>query len=562
MSRKANKKHAITPEMLQIGITKVMEKTEDRLLLRADRIENIINEQAVQHNQFKPYWTGFKINNKNKLIHNSSSILQTWDGGKYDKPITDNKQCFQKTRNFWCREKYKPIGSKLFYPIFCQLYQYIDGFGGRNVCDTDKILLFIDIMDRLLAENIKFVRTSAKPVILHATFFKANKFKDFCGAFLEIFNNSKYSIEWGAVKVTKSVRKTNNDRATSQYIRDPNRATDLHDSFVTHLKNIKLQIINCNNMNTIKHSMKRFMDWIRNNGDTVSNMIPMKEDMKENDEEIEGNGDMKIINDNSNNIHWAPNIGYITNSNGNNNSFRTFQSTNHFINGPNRIHNNINMYRMNNSDRNNNRHNARELHIQQMRMSTLYHNHYYPYVPNTCCCNCNYIVPFNTVHYTHMPQVSQIQLPPIPISIQHIPPVIPYVYAPNTAAAPISMPQITNINQDEIQSTCISRSPMNISTNSFAVTPPQGPQTQTQSVLPESIGSNINNNSNSKPETETVITFRSMNNNNNNNNNNNIGDLNGNNNSILDQIAYNSIDNGDLNGNNNSILDQIAYNSI
>ena len=58
--------------------------------------------------------------NSDEMIENVLQPLRKWNGGKYDKVVTD---AFKKTRNYWNREKSKAIGESLIYPIFKQLLQ-------------------------------------------------------------------------------------------------------------------------------------------------------------------------------------------------------------------------------------------------------------------------------------------------------------------------------------------------------------------------------------------------------------------------------------------------------
>ena len=134
----------------------------------------------------------------------------------------------------------------------------------NNIDIKDKVLLYLDILVKILDLKIKFKRTSPKPLVLHAIYFKPNEFKDFCKELIKIFNfDDSTIIEWGSPKVTKSFKKKGDKRAKSKYIRDAERAKKLHDSFIHHLSSIRSNIENCNDMeDLIKCKIDNLMEWM------------------------------------------------------------------------------------------------------------------------------------------------------------------------------------------------------------------------------------------------------------------------------------------------------------
>ena len=88
----------------------------ERLQKRAIVLQQEINSKGRQN----PHWIQFKIMNLDEMIENVLQPLREWNGGKYDKAVTD---AFKKTRDYWNREKSKSIGESLIYPILSQLLQ-------------------------------------------------------------------------------------------------------------------------------------------------------------------------------------------------------------------------------------------------------------------------------------------------------------------------------------------------------------------------------------------------------------------------------------------------------
>ena len=71
-------------------------------------------------------WIYFDIDvvfDEHDMMNKVCKTLKTWNGGKYKKAVITDKECFDKARNYWCREKAKPIGGKFIYPILVKLFQ-------------------------------------------------------------------------------------------------------------------------------------------------------------------------------------------------------------------------------------------------------------------------------------------------------------------------------------------------------------------------------------------------------------------------------------------------------
>lgn len=377
-------KFTMTPQQLQTAVAEVIKRTRPRLKQRVDEIVKIINKNARQNEKFGR-WIDFVIKDLDEMIENVLNTLRYWKGGKYDKNVKTDKLSFDKTRNFWCREKSKPISDSMIYPILCQLFQHINQFD--NTSPGDKVLLYIFIIYSLLQSEIKFTRTSAKPLILHSMFLKNNKFKKLCKKILQFFNLNESNddcVEWGSVKVTRSVKQDNNNKATSQYIRDDHRAKHLHDTFVGHLIDIESQISKCQDTNKIQHRINGFMEWMG---------IKRNDKVKDNND-MDDNKHIDVDNTSNNNHHhhhhFMPPVAtqiipmhhYNNNNNNynhiicpvhrnytmhpafipiarNSNNRRRFQSMGRFCNG---LRINLPIF-----PRENGREQRRELHIQQMR---------------------------------------------------------------------------------------------------------------------------------------------------------------------------------------------------
>lgn len=118
----------------------------------------------------------------------------------------------------------------------------------------------MDIFQVLIDENIKFDKSMRRPLILHACFFKSDKFKQFCIKFIGCFG-----LKWDhSVQVTRSIR-DKNGKSRSQYVRNENRSKQLHDSFVIVLRQIRA-LLNNNNFNItnqIQEGIQNLMQFIQ-----------------------------------------------------------------------------------------------------------------------------------------------------------------------------------------------------------------------------------------------------------------------------------------------------------
>ena len=98
----------------------------------------------------------------------------------------------------------------------------------KNVCIKHKMILFIEIIEELLNEYIKFDKSKDRPLILHAAFLKPNLFRDFCQQFVDCFATK---IQWkSTTKVTQVIQQ--NGKKKSKYIRDKSRANAQQQSFI------------------------------------------------------------------------------------------------------------------------------------------------------------------------------------------------------------------------------------------------------------------------------------------------------------------------------------------
>ena len=128
----------------------------------------------------------------------------------------------------------------------------------------DRLLLYFNIFKALLALQITFRYTSTKPVILHAMFLKANKFRYFCEKVLECFNFNDNEIKLDRPQITRSERvmKGNKKKAISHYIRDDKRVSKIQNGFIGHLANIINAISDCDNMVLLEHNVQDLTEWM------------------------------------------------------------------------------------------------------------------------------------------------------------------------------------------------------------------------------------------------------------------------------------------------------------
>jgi len=271
---------------LQKAKDKVKINTKRRQKERANKLQDTIN----LHGKMSHYnWPSFEIENTEQLTDNVIKTLESWPGGKYKKEQKTDKDCFDKARNYWCREKAKPLGTEFIYPVLKQLFNHIITNMDGDINLKHKLLLYFQILKPVLNIDIKFKRTSTKPLVLHAMYFKPNRFKEYCKMIIEVFNFDDTNIEWKLPRVTESVRNEGDRRATSRYIRDDSRAQKLHDSFIHCIDRIIHRIQQCNDINVIIGKVSEFMEnmgmeWGQHNHSQDGNMDDM-DDMNERKEE-------------------------------------------------------------------------------------------------------------------------------------------------------------------------------------------------------------------------------------------------------------------------------------
>ena len=118
MARLEQNQYLIENSKLQKAKERVKGNTKRRQKERANKLQDAINQYGRLNNY---EWIKFEIEHENKLTENVLKTLELWQGGKYKTPQITDKQCFDKARNYWCREKAKPLGTQFIYPILCQL---------------------------------------------------------------------------------------------------------------------------------------------------------------------------------------------------------------------------------------------------------------------------------------------------------------------------------------------------------------------------------------------------------------------------------------------------------
>ena len=69
----------------------------------------------------------FVINDrlKERITRRITSKLESWNGGRYKTKLHDEKDCYNKTRTYWNRQKAQQLGDELFGPILCMIFQVI-----------------------------------------------------------------------------------------------------------------------------------------------------------------------------------------------------------------------------------------------------------------------------------------------------------------------------------------------------------------------------------------------------------------------------------------------------
>ena len=67
----------------------------------------------------------FEINDDlaEKITKRITVKLEKWNGGRYKTALHDQKDCYNKTRTYWNRQKAQQLGDELFGPILCMTFQ-------------------------------------------------------------------------------------------------------------------------------------------------------------------------------------------------------------------------------------------------------------------------------------------------------------------------------------------------------------------------------------------------------------------------------------------------------
>jgi len=200
---------------------------------------------------------------QNLITQRITVKLAKWHGGRYRTKLKDEKDCYNKTRTYWNRQKAQQLGDELFGPILVLAFQCMMR---RPHCTLrGRVLTFIAMFLALCAETIQFDRSMARPLVLNACYFKPNKWKQCCEQFIHCFGRN---VHWESVKATKSTKQ--DGKTVYTYVRDENRSQYLHDEFLRILKIIHRQIQSERPVNTffLKAGVDRFSQWI---SDTLLN---------------------------------------------------------------------------------------------------------------------------------------------------------------------------------------------------------------------------------------------------------------------------------------------------
>eukprot|EP01084_Bolivina_argentea_P266468 451966_1 len=225
-----NKWHQNTKKRLQ-------EETKIRVAQRIKQLESVI-----QYKFSIAYKMPFKIQETFKhQMH--EQILKAIKNRNIPNNCRSERDCYDKTRVWWHRDKSKHLGPYLFSPIIFELLLKTVMQAEHMEFEPNikqRIIFFIDTFICILDQNIKFPLSGAKPLINDHIFLESNnnKFKDNCVKFIKYFGNG---IQWeGSSKKTKIIQ-TNNGSKT-EYQKDKNRANNAKQSFIDLLGKIKVKI--------------------------------------------------------------------------------------------------------------------------------------------------------------------------------------------------------------------------------------------------------------------------------------------------------------------------------
>eukprot|EP01084_Bolivina_argentea_P208090 354907_1 len=254
--RSKNINYHIPANVLVSVKQKEIARIRHRVSMRAEKLVYVINEtitkymKQIDNNTHKQFI--IDTDTKNRITNQIINKLEQWKGGTYNAKLLNEKDCYKKTRQYWNRQKAQVLGNSLFGPILCMACQFVVDNTKLNVNTHQRLLLFIEIYQHLCEATIQFDRAMARPLILNASYLKQNQWKVCCFAFIKFFG-----IMDNCSKINEDMMCSN--RGSNAYI----RAQCLHDEFQKMLKNIKIQLLKCRDIDFMQKTIESYLSCIQ-----------------------------------------------------------------------------------------------------------------------------------------------------------------------------------------------------------------------------------------------------------------------------------------------------------
>ena len=167
------------------------QKSKVNVDVRLEKIENIVNEVVISDYHLQRNVFHVDDNDKSGMHKQIEDKIDIWTGVEIDVCRGKQKKTFKEyqatARNWFNRNKAKIYGNWLFYNmIYHLIFKYIVHIS--TLSDNQKMIIFIDILQRILLEPVQFPRTKLQPLLPHQALMQPNKFKKACERFTLIYN--------------------------------------------------------------------------------------------------------------------------------------------------------------------------------------------------------------------------------------------------------------------------------------------------------------------------------------------------------------------------------------
>eukprot|EP00485_Elphidium_margaritaceum_P022936 CAMPEP_0202713310 /NCGR_PEP_ID=MMETSP1385-20130828/52493_1 /ASSEMBLY_ACC=CAM_ASM_000861 /TAXON_ID=933848 /ORGANISM="Elphidium margaritaceum" /LENGTH=557 /DNA_ID=CAMNT_0049373613 /DNA_START=46 /DNA_END=1719 /DNA_ORIENTATION=- len=249
------------------GMKKEVENMCVNYSRRVRKMQEVIDAALIH----KPrLWFKISEQQKRQILECFTQVIHAWYNNKQDKlghvfgnnidgdDIKLKDEIFKRTRTHWNHIKAVKLGNRLFSTIFAELFIYL---ASPQSIEPD-IFLYIDVCCDLLRATAHFDQTKPMPLVLNASLVKANKYRDFCKEFVECL--SCHQIVFELAPTSKSVAKSSTKKATSKYVRDPQRAANQKQRFLLWLQQLS-EVLRCLSDEERQERIHMFTRWCISN---------------------------------------------------------------------------------------------------------------------------------------------------------------------------------------------------------------------------------------------------------------------------------------------------------